>query len=258
MDYTEALAQFDFTKNEATIYVALLELGLTNVGPLVTKTGMHRQLVYECLESLERRGYVTSVQKNNRKNVQASSPNTILKQAEERTEQAKNIIPSLLALQSHSLDAVEVQTLYGAQGFRSNLRDLILSANQTDGIIRILGGAKDQDFYAALGSWYPEYVKLANESHVSKLLIAPTDYAEEFKQKFANEKSNVLRLLKVGLTSPTYTRITQEMVSMEIYIPGREITVIQIRNRAIAKAYIEHFTLLWEQAQEYKLSTIKK
>ncbi len=251
MNYTQALEQFDFTKNEAITYVALLELGLTNVGPLVNKTGLHRQLVYECLNALEQRGYVSSVTKNNRKHVQAASPTMIGRALEEKTEQAKLLIPELVALQTHALDAVEVQTLYGDKGFMSNLKDVVESAERTDHVMRIIGGGKGSDFYDALGNSYRDYLALTKRAHVRKMLIAPESYAEDFKKKFAMEEGNVLRLMSIGLTSPTYTRMTPEMISIEIYISERDVTIIQIRNQAIAKAYIEHFELLWKQAEEY-------
>ena len=56
----------------------------------------------------------------------------------------------------------------------------------------------------------------------------------------------MLRTLKEGLSSPTYTRITQEMVAIEMYKP--QIVVIQIYNKIIAQAYLDSFELLWKQA----------
>jgi sugar-specific transcriptional regulator TrmB len=212
---------------------------------------MHRQLVYQALGTLERKGYATAVIKNRRKHFQAVSPDAILKHLEKDTERAMVIVPELLKLQAHALDAVEVRTLYGREGFISNLRDVIESAARGDGSVSIIGGAKDEDFYRTIGDWYPEYVALLKKRHVIKKLIAPESYAEEFKTKFAEEYGNRLRFLKVGLSAPTYTRMTQEMVTIEIYIEHRDVTVIQIRNRAIAQAYLEHFGLLWNQATEY-------
>ncbi len=250
MDYAKTLERFDFSKNESTVYVALLELGMTNVGPIVKKTGLHRQIIYQALETLEKKGYVLSVTKGDRKHFQAVSPDAIVKRVEETMSAAKEILPELLKLQSRSADSVEVRTLYGREGFIANLRDLVASAERCDGIMRIIGGANDTDVYALLGTWYPEYVALAKKSGVIKKLIAPKQ-SDEFKEKFAEEFGNQLRYLNVGLSAPTYTRMTPEMVSTEIYVAGNDVTVIQIRNRAIAQAYIEHFNLLWEQAEQF-------
>ena len=252
MDHIKALEHLDFTKNESIVYVALLELGMINVGPIVKKTGLHRQIIYQALETLGQKGYVLSVEKSGRKHFQSVSPDIILKRVEEKVETVKQLLPELMSLRSRANDAVEVRTLYGKQGFITNLKEVLLSAERSDKIIRIIGGARDEDFYTIIGDWYSEYVALAKKYGVTKKLIAPKANAAKFKQKFAEEYGNHLRYLGVGLSAPTYTRMTPEMVTTEIYIPGRDVTVIQIRSAATARAYIEHFNLLWEQAEEHE------
>lgn len=249
MDYTSALEQFDFSKNEATVYLALLELGLTNVGPIVQKTGMHRQLIYQALGNLENKGYVTSVTRNQRKNFQAIAPDVLLQHIEEQADRARLLIPELEKLQSHAEDSVEVRTMFGLKGYISNLKDIVNSAIRTDKCMRIIGGAPDEYFYSLIGDWYKDYIALLQKNNVTKKLIAPEIYSDLFKKKFAREKGNELRTMEVGLSSPTYTRMTPEMVSIEIHTQGRDVTVIQIRNRTIAKHYIEHFNLIWEHAK---------
>ena len=215
---------------------------------------MHRQLIYQALGNLEYKGYVTSVTRNQRKNFQAVAPDVLIHHIEEQAERAKALIPELVKLQTQALDAVEVRTLYGQKGFISNLKEVIESAIRTDKLMRIIGGGPDKYFYSLIGDWYGEYVALLQKSNVTKKLIAPEGYADEFKKKFASEKGNELRTMDVGLTSPTYTRVTPEMVTIEIYTQDRDVTVIQIRNRAIAKDYIEHFELLWGHAKVYSSS----
>ncbi|MCB9798743.1 hypothetical protein H6758_03380 [Candidatus Nomurabacteria bacterium] len=116
--------------------------------------------------------------------------------------------------------------------------------------MRILGGGKDADFYKFLGKNYKEYLSLLQKHRVTKYAIGPSGYTNEFKHNFVREEGNKLRTMSVGLTTPTYTRITPEMVTLEIY--GTDVTIIQIRNKAIAKSYLEHFNLLWKQATPFK------
>ncbi|PIZ94242.1 MAG: hypothetical protein COX81_03970 [Candidatus Magasanikbacteria bacterium CG_4_10_14_0_2_um_filter_37_12] len=250
MNLTPHLQTLGLSKNEAKVYIELLKLGQTNVGPVVSKTRLHRQLVYEALNKLVDKKLTSFVIKNNRKYFQAAPPVNILKLIEKKEELAKQILPELSKLQINSIDKIEIHTLYGQKGFFDNLAEVINSAHDTDGIIRIIGGAKDTDFYRTIGEKYPDYVKLLEKKKVKKYLIAPDSSSEEFKQKFVTEKGSVLKTLVFGLSAPTYTRITQEMVSIEIY--ASDVTVIQIKNKAIAKGYLEHFQLLWGQADTYR------
>lgn len=250
MDLQLALEQLDLNKNEAKVYLELLKLGLTNAGPIVTGTHLHRQLVYEALDRLEEKKLVSTLIKNSRKHFQAASPNLLLKIVQEKEKQAREILPALLKLHTQADDQIEIRTLYGQKGFLENLKTVIESAASDDGVMRIIGGAPDTKFYEVLGDSYSTYLKLLENSKVKKYLISPEEYSKEFKRKFALEEGNILKTLSKGISSPTYTRITKDMVSIEIY--AADIVIVQIFNKAIAKGYRENFDLLWKQAELFK------
>lgn len=250
MELQSSLEQLDLNKNEAKVYLELLKLGLTNAGPLVSATRLHRQLVYEALDRLIEKKLASILIKNNRKHFQAASPNVILKLIQDKEARAREILPELLKLRTQADDQIEIRTLYGQKGFIENLRTIIRSASTDDGIMRIIGGAPDTKFYEVLGEMYPTYVKLLEDNKVKKYLISPEEYSKEFKRKFALEEGNILKTLNKGMSSPTYTRITKDMVSIEIY--AGEVVIVQIFNKAIAKSYRENFDLLWEQAELFK------
>lgn len=78
--------------------------------------------------------------------------------------------------------------------------------------------------------------------------IAPAPFSKIFRQKFALEKNTELCTLPHGLSSPTYTRITREMVTIEMLEPS--VVIIQIRNKSVARAYLDAFNLLWKQLRK--------
>lgn len=57
------------------------------------------------------------------------------------------------------------------------------------------------------------------------------------------------------MTAPSYTRMTKEMVDIMVF--GEEPLVIRIWNKTVAKAYIEHFELIWKVAEKLPLETGK-
>lgn len=254
MNVQKSLEELGLHKNESTVYLELLPLGMVTAGPLVRRTKLHRQIVYQSLERLKEIGLVTVMLKQRRQHFQACSPRNLTAFVERKREVADKLLPILLALQAKANDRLEVRVLNGQKGFFDNLQDIITSAARTDKIIRIIGGAKDTDFYQALGDLYNDYLQLLKKHNVKKQLIAPEHFSREFKEKFAHEKGSALRTLASGLSAPTYTRITAEMLSIEIY--GEEPTVIQIYNKATARGYLEHFNLLWDQSRLY--TTTKK
>ena len=77
---TKQLEALGFYKNEAKVYLALLELGFCTTGPLIKKTGLHRNIVYESLDKLISHGLVSSTMQRGKKHFRTLSPARILKQ----------------------------------------------------------------------------------------------------------------------------------------------------------------------------------
>ncbi|EKD79071.1 MAG: Transcriptional regulator, TrmB [uncultured bacterium] len=249
MDTFPQLEQLGLTKNEAKVYLALLQIGLTSAGAVVKKTRLHRMLVYTALDRLIDRHLVSFVYRNNRKHFQASDPSALLNELSRHTAIARAVIPHLKSVQKRSSENLEVKILYGHHGFTTNLEELVRRAAKDDHVLRIVGGAQADYFYDAIADWYPRYLELLKKYKVVKWQISPNSNSTAFKEKFAREKHTKLRTLKHGLGSPTLTRITKKLVSIEIYT--KEIIIIQIYNAAVAEGYRDYFDLLWKQAKTY-------
>jgi len=246
MELKKSLISLGLHKNEAEVYLALLELGITKTGPLIQATKLHRMLVYNALENLIEQGLATVLHKNNVKLFQALDPEALADRTKKLDNLARGIIPDLRDRQKNKHDIVNIKTLIGQEGFRTNLENMVESAaKQKNREMCIIGGAKDTAFYKAAGNWYNSYIKLGEAYKIRKRLLAPESYSKEFKKRFAAEKNTALKTSK-GLSSPTYTRITKEMVAIEMYDP--QIVIIQIRNPIIAQGYLDSFELLWKNA----------
>lgn len=176
---------------------------------------------------------------------QASDPSVLLEQTKRLTGLAHMLVPELRHIQKN-VDPVEIRTLVGREGYITNLTEVVESAaRQKDHLMCIIGGGRDIDFYDIIGDWYPSYVMLLQKTKVRKRLLAPAPFSKVFKQKFAKEKNTELCTLPHGLSSPTYTRITHEMVTIEMLTPS--VVIIQIRNKTVARSYLDAFNLLWRQ-----------
>ncbi len=253
MDIKNSLLQLGLNRNEIAVYTSLLKHGLTQAGPIVKETRLHRMIVYNALEKLIHEGLASVVHKKNIQLFQPADPKALSVKTERQHQLALQLIPELKKMQIKHNDLVDIQTLVGHEGFVQNLQDVIESAaKQSDKTMRIIGGAKDTDFYNAVGEWYPNYVELLKKTRVWKKLLAPDSFSKEFKKKFVAEDRTELRTLPKGLSSPTYTRITKELVAIEMYHP--QPIVIQIRNAGIAKGYLDSWLLLWNNSKAEKFS----
>jgi|WetSurMetagenome_2_1015567.scaffolds.fasta_scaffold111513_2 sugar-specific transcriptional regulator TrmB len=249
MDIKKSLQQLGYGKNEAAVYEALLKLGLTQSGAVIKATKLHSVLVYNALEHLKSDGLISVVRKKNIQMFQAQDPSVLMNKVKESEEIVKKLIPELKKLQSQKVPAVSVKTLVGQEGLINNLKEITESAARSkQKYINSIGGARDVDFYDAIGDWYDNYLALTTKLKVGKRTLAPATYSAAFHEKFSKETNAQVKTLPEGLNTPAYTRITEEMVSIEVYKP--EIIVIQIKNPIIAKGYLDSFELLWKMAKK--------
>ncbi len=249
MDLKSALIALGLGKHEALIYLELLKQGTTQVGSLVKATKLHRMLVYTALERLKETGLATVVKKKNVQFFQAMDPAHFIEQTKRKQTLAESVVPELHRLQSQTNQAVSVKTFFGREGLISNLEELVESAaRQPKREICIMGGAggEGNDPISLTENWYTNYVELCKKQHIKKRLLINPTHRETFAERYEVHPNNQLRTLPTGFSLPMFTRITREIVSIEIYQP--HITVIQIRSEVVARSYLDSFETLWKLA----------
>jgi len=236
---------------QVRVYLALLELGASNAGPIVKKTNLHREFVYNALDALELKGLVSYAVRRNRRLYQAASPSVLLQHERSRLAELENFLPQLIKLQQSERDRLEVRVCYGKEEFFRNLEAVAQSASRGDKIMRIVGGGRGDDFTELLSGRERAYDDLVKQLGVRKRMVGPADLSERFCRRFCSGGEHRLRLVAHELSSPTYTRITDEMTTIEIY--AKEVMIIQILNRAVAGAFLDHFNVLWKRARAFSI-----
>ena len=83
MDFS-TLEKIGLTNSEAKTYVALLKLGQTTAGPIVSEAKVTRSKIYDILERLKNKGLVSYITKKSTKHFSATSPENILHYLEEK------------------------------------------------------------------------------------------------------------------------------------------------------------------------------
>lgn len=109
----EELEELGLGRREALTYVALVELGSSKVGVIVKRTGIPSSKIYEILDKLIKRGFVSYVIKGKVKFYQAADPRNLLAYIEEKKKKVQDVLPQLLLKQKfvkrHSVEMYEGQ-----------------------------------------------------------------------------------------------------------------------------------------------------
>lgn len=235
------LEKLGLTEKEARVYVYLVgrtqEVGSSKI---VTATSLHGQYVYTALESLESKGLVKNVIKNNRKKWSANPPARITSLVDEKRIVANSVRDTLEKMFVHQVEQ-EFEVYQGEDQFVANEFQMIEEAEQ-DSYIDIVGG-EGNTFAQLLG----ENRRLYNEKSIGKNIKvrfigtgAQQSYLEATKKSRPNFDFKIMPGFN---TSKVSTSIYPNHIQFQIY--GDPVLVFKIKSEHIARDYRTFFESLW-------------
>lgn len=145
----DQLELLGLSKEEAKVYIALLELG-TNVASVIAKKAkIARVNCYHILDNLIRKGLVTSYVQKKIKRFTAENPQLIVNQQTEKLNRAKQLLPELLSITNKLAYKPKIHFFEGTEGIKSIYNE----ASETKD--ELLGYTDLKSF----GAPSPEYIK---------------------------------------------------------------------------------------------------
>jgi sugar-specific transcriptional regulator TrmB len=137
MDEFAALQELGLKDVEVKVYTALLASGPTSIRGVAAAAKVNRGTTYEALKSLAESGLVAYTRKGERNKYRAESPERIYDLIEEKRRtlkqieaEARNLVPSLLALGRHGLGGPAVRFYEDEEGIVVILRDVLQTVSQ--------------------------------------------------------------------------------------------------------------------------------
>ncbi len=237
------MEKLGFYKNEAKVYLALLEIGFCTTGPLIKKTGLHRNIVYESLDKLIAHGLVSSSVQRGKKHFRPLSPEMILKQERTRFESAQELIGELVKLQKK--EKQEVIVYEGKEGFQNAHFDAIGQMKNSSAVyVMIAGGEK---WFEAMGSELKKFDRLRIAKKIKDKIIA----LESQRKSITLQGKRPLfeaRFLPEYFDNPSGTSIYDDITLIMVY--GEPPLAIMIKNTQVAKGFKQYFDILWKVAKK--------
>jgi len=238
----EELEKLGFSKHEAEVYLALLDLKETGAGGIIKKTGLHRNIVYETLDKLINRKLVTKVIKKKVAQFLANDPKRILDEQKNKLEIATTLVPSLI---NQANIKQEIVIWEGLEGFR-NFNLFEINRMKPGTTLYCLGAVGDK-WYELMGEKYRTYERMRLKKKVWFQMI---EYHESpIDKKITQEgKYYKVRVIPQNLDTPANMLIWDDYLALQTLV--EPYSVVQIKNAALAKAYLNYFNLLWEQGRD--------
>lgn len=129
MEIIEVLQRVGLNQKEASIYLAVLELGTASVQAVSRKASIKRPTAYTILESLEQRGLVNIVPQHKKTLYVAESPERLLADLVKNQELVRRALPDLLALHNSKQEKPQVQLYQGKEGLAQVYEKILNSKN---------------------------------------------------------------------------------------------------------------------------------
>jgi sugar-specific transcriptional regulator TrmB len=246
------LQQLGYSPNQTKVYLALLELGQTTVGPIVKKTDLHRQVVYNTLSELEKMELLQSTIKNNRQNFEIIDPHKIIDNIKKQEFLAEDLLPELMAKQKKKTRTQEVKIYEGIEGFLAmHLNNIKIQPPNTTIYIMAAGGSSWLNLMSSKNT-LEKYEKIRVDKNIKTELIRfepkPEEYWQILKKfPFQDEKTGkkFYKLLPQTYDTPIGIQIWYDRITLLTYT--EPILVIEIKNIDFVNNFKSYFNLLWQQ-----------
>lgn len=240
------LTKLGLTKGEAKVYLALLKLGSSTVGPIVKESKIAYSNIYEVLERLIKKGLVSFIIKAKTKHFQAAEPYRLeeyLQNKEKEIIEQKNIlsnlIPSLNSLASSKNKETHAEIFMGQKGLKTAYEKMVAKMPTKEEAL----------FFYIYEKKYAEKADLFYKSiwDLTKHLKTRGLANKEYRQSWFIKKTK-FKMKFVNFPMPGNIDIIQDHVLIVSWEP--EIVGVLINSESIANHFRNYFNRVWEIAKE--------
>ena len=247
------LEKLGLSRNEIAVYSSLLELGEVTVGPLIKKTGLHRQIVYNTLEVLQARDLVVQRVKSNRQNYKVGNIEAFIQKAESQRQTARDLVGELKNFTTAAKFQQEVKIYEGVAGLlEAQIANITRQPRKTT--FNIIGAGGTTWFeQMQVNNTLKKYEKIRRERRVNTNFVTFESQRAEVEQIIKQdvsqgpERGKHYRFLSEHLANPVVTQIWSDRVVFIIY--GQPIIVLEIKNPQLVENFNNYFIALWKMGK---------
>ncbi|MDD2260416.1 MAG: helix-turn-helix domain-containing protein [Acholeplasmataceae bacterium] len=245
------LKELGFLPNEIKVYESLLSIGETTVGGIINDLKIHRQIAYNALDTLEKRGLVSKTMKNKVYHFKPTDPEIIVENAQKQEMIAQRLAQVIKLEMSKTKIDNSIDIYNGKEGIRKFYLQMMNNIPKNGVIYIIQGGAKAYQQVAGLDFISKKLDPIRIKKNItSKNIMSEQDRPEnkEYLRKVAGSLRQTRFLPYDNIINPVFTYIWDNHVSF--ISTGTEPFAIDIQNEDFYKSYLDHFEILWKMAKE--------
>lgn len=232
----QPLVEAGMTPAEARAYVALLELGTTTAGPIITRSGLQSSVVHLALGNLLTKGFVSTVKEGKKNRYTAIPPRQLLGFIDERKARLAAALPNLESLQATAGSEPQITSYRGVRGVKELLYELLEASGREHHTF----GSTIKSIMLGDEWWMRYHARRARKGVSAKLLF--NDSLKPWVEKHKYPKCEI-KYTASGFEPLTETIIRGDCVGIIVWL-DKPIGVL-MRHADIAASYDGFFKHLW-------------
>lgn len=244
----DELQRLGLSRSAAEVFSTLLVEGPCFVAPIVRVTRKHRQIVYNALDELQKKGLITVSKRNGKNYYSVDDSGRLVSVIEHNLTLAKDIEKRIVKKIAH--ESEQVQVFSGQTSYEHGLADFRKRAEESGEYVVIGGEAED---------WY-EQTKPFFTSHVNdlrRLKRRGVDIAILF---FESERKSAEKYIKPYVGDPYRCKVspsknklphTAWLSGSYVYLltPAAEPLVVRVRSSSLSSDYRRYFAEEWRKSK---------
>jgi sugar-specific transcriptional regulator TrmB len=239
------LEELHLSPNEARVYLALFETGLTSAGEIIRKTRLHRSVVYETLDKLLERKLIAKLTKQHIAHFQALDPDRLLQNLHRQESIATDLVKDLKKLAT--TNQPEITVYEGSESYRRFWLESV--ERLPKGSIDYVAGSIGGPWYEFMGQkGMDQYFRTAEKRNIGwKMIVFDIDdYEQTFLSRYPDFKMECRFIDRVVAKEGNFNVFGTESVILH---SATEPMIIEVKNQSLVKVFQNLFDILWESGK---------
>jgi sugar-specific transcriptional regulator TrmB len=240
------LMSFGITYTEAKVYKEISKLGKIPIGPIIKKTGLHRGTVYNCLNNLIRKGFISFIDKDKRYYEISGTEifRDILKNKEGRLKDERKKIEEYskeISGNNKEPEKQGVRVFSGVSAFKALFLEMLYECEKKKEpyISQALGG----EMRKGVGGGFYKYSQKLKKRKGIKCRIILSKKSKDLPHHKYTEGN--IRYLPSKIQRPVNFWIYCDKI---LFVAWEEkpVTIIKIQSDPLANSFKKYFDNLWK------------
>lgn len=245
-DIVKLLEESGFTRKEARVYLALLELGDGTVTRIAKKSDLKRSIIYVVLEGLIKRGYVQALPNRKIETYRALDPTIILSRLKLTTQNLTEMLPFLRTLGNVGTDKPKITYYDKPEDLVRLYREFTFVNSEFENIFIASYSRMEEFMPGILDEWLKYYPKKKHRSGERHLI---PDIKEDIAigRKIAQNLNQEVRTLD----ALNGTRMDFSILENKLVITSFEKHpfIVIIESQGLIDSMRPIFEIAWQQAE---------